>query len=91
MITDFVNLCKEKNIAYEKCINMCDCCKFRDYVNFWIEGKVHTFYALDDGTFKVDNDVVESIDEIKEKLNLNETERKARTSKGNRRTKQRVE
>lgn len=63
-ITDFINWCLHNHIPYEQGRNWCDCVDYTTFINFWIKGKVHTFYALDNGAFKIDNVVVNSIEDI---------------------------
>ena len=70
MLTDFINLCLEKGLPYEVGKNWCDCVDYTTFVNFWVDTKVHTFYVLDNGSFKLDNIVVTNIDDIKERLGL---------------------
>lgn len=70
MITDFINWCLENKIPYEQGKNWCDCVDYTTFINFWIDGKVHTLYALDNGSFKLDNVVVANIDELKARLGL---------------------
>ena len=68
MIVEFVNWCLHNHIPYEQGKNWCDCVDYSVFINFWIKGKVHTFYALDNGAYKVDNIVVNSVKEIEEAL-----------------------
>lgn len=70
MITDLINYLLSNNIPYEQGKNWCDCVDYTTFINFWVEGKVHTLYALDNGAFKLDNSIVTSLDDIKERLGL---------------------
>lgn len=70
MITDFVNYCLHHNIFHELGHNFCDCADWTVYVNFWIDGKLHTLYAMDNGSYKLGNVVVTSIEDIERILGL---------------------
>jgi len=71
MIVEFVNWCLHHRIPYEQGRNWCDCVDYSTFINFWIDGKVHTFYALDNGAFKLDNVIVTSIADIEGRLGIN--------------------
>lgn len=64
MIVEFINWCLHHGIPYEQGKNWCDCVNFTTYINFWINGKVHTFYAMDNGSFKLDKVIVNNIEDI---------------------------
>lgn len=68
MILDFIKYCQDKNLPYEKGYNWCDCADYGDYVNFWVDGKIHTFYVLNNGAYKLDNVVVKDIDDIDRRI-----------------------
>ena len=71
MLVKFLNWCIHHGVFYEQGRNWCDCVKYSTFVNFWKKEKVHTFYAMDDGSFKVDNMVVNDIKDIERTLGLN--------------------
>lgn len=63
-VTDFINWLINHGFPYEQGKNWCDCVNYSTFINFWINKKVHTFYVLDNGAFKVDNVVVNNIEDI---------------------------
>jgi len=70
MIVDFINWCLQHNYPYEQGKNWCDCVDYTTFINFWVDGKVHTFYALDNGAFKLDNAIVNDINDVERVLGL---------------------
>lgn len=78
MLTELLNYALNHNIPYEQCKNMCDCCNYTNYMHVWIDGRIHTLYALDDGTFKLDNDVVTTFNQVLKKLGLEKDEQEER-------------
>lgn len=69
-IVEFVDWCLKHNISYEYGRNWCDCVDYSVFINFWIDCKVHTLYALDNGSFKLDSVIVTSIKDIEEALKI---------------------
>lgn len=64
MIKTFVDWLESRGLPYERGTNWCDCVDYSVFINFWIGKKVHTFYALDNGAYKIDNVVVNNIEDI---------------------------
>ncbi len=72
-----MNNLKEQLIAY--CLNndykydcgydWCDCVDFSDYVNVLIKGKWHTLYCLNNGGYRFDKTLVNSMEEVEEIVN----------------------
>ena len=74
-VVEFVNYCLHHNLPYEMGRNWCDCVDYTTFVNFWVDGRVHTFYVFDNGTFKIDNTVVSNIKDVEEVISKYEVAR----------------
>lgn len=61
---DFVNYCVAHDYKYDCGYDWCDCVDYGAYVNVLIRGKWHTLYCLDNGGYRFDKTLVNSIDEI---------------------------
>lgn len=61
----FIRYCEDNNYPYECGYDWCDCVDFNDYVNALINGKWHTLYCLNNGSYRFDKTIVKSIEDIK--------------------------
>ena len=68
MINDFIKFCKKHRYEYEKGYDWCDCNDYNDFVIVKIKGKWHTLYCLNDGSYRFDKTIVNSIEEIESLL-----------------------
>lgn len=62
--TSFVAYCKKHKYEYECGYDWCDCTDFGDFVNVRVNGKWHTLYCMNDGTYKFGMTVVKTVTEI---------------------------
>ena len=69
MLNDFLKLCKKNKYEFEKGYDWCDCNDFGDYVNVKINDKWHTLYCLNNGGYRFDTTLVETIEEVEAIIN----------------------
>lgn len=66
---ELIKYCKQKKLKFEKGYDWCDCNDFGDFVNVRVAEKWHTLYCLNNGGYRFDKTIVETLDQIKELLN----------------------
>lgn len=66
MITlkSFTDWLESHGLRYEVGKNWCDCVDYTIFVNFWVKGKVSTFYFLDNGGYRLNKVEVNTIKDV---------------------------
>lgn len=67
---DLVSYCCKHNIEHEKGFDWCDCNDFGNFVNMKYDGKWHTLYCMNDGSYKFDTTIVANLNDILKLLGL---------------------